>query len=345
MPVLPTPDRTKVGVLLPTREIAITGSYDLASVLAFARRAEDIGYDSLWVGDSLLARPRPDALVVLAAVSSLIHRAELGSACLIPALRDPVVGAGVASSLHQAIGDRLILGLGSGFPIPLVEREFAAVGVPFDQRVGRLDETLRLWRQAWHSHGDPDAGDFAGRYADASGLDRLVPPATAGGPRVWYAGGDTPWVMSRVARLYDGWLPFLPTPEAYAEAWSRIRELAAEAGRPEGAVFPAMYATISVDTDRDRARDALEDYVQHYYGYPLEITSMVQAFRYGTVEECAAELARYVVAGARHLVIRIGSLAPDPPLREILHAVRAAIRDVSPTAPVPAAAGLTVDAA
>ncbi|GAB3281255.1 LLM class flavin-dependent oxidoreductase [Actinocorallia lasiicapitis] len=319
------PHQTKVGVLLPTREIAIQGTYDFPSVLDFAERAEATGFDSVWIGDSLLARPRTDALTVLGAVAARVRRVEIGTACLIPALRDPVVGANMVTGLHHVIGERFILGLGSGFPIPLVEREFAAVGVPFDQRVGRLDDMLRLWRQTWSTHGDPAGGHFTGRYADADGLDRLPPPAAPGGPRVWYAGGDTPWVMSRVGRLYDGWLPFLPSPDAYGKAWTTIQENVAAAGRPEGSVFPAMYATISVDSDREKARAALEDYVQHYYGYPLELTSMVQAFRYGTVEECAAELAQFVRAGARHLVIRIGSLAPDPPLAEILAAVRSAI--------------------
>jgi alkanesulfonate monooxygenase SsuD/methylene tetrahydromethanopterin reductase-like flavin-dependent oxidoreductase (luciferase family) len=325
VPELPAPHETKVGVLLPTREIAITGTYDFGLLRGFAQRAEAAGYDSLWIGDSLLARPRPDALPALAWAGAVTSRITVGTAALIPALRDPVVGAALVTSLHHLLGDRLVLGLGSGFPIPLVEREFGAVGVPFNQRVGRIDEAVALWRHAWSLHRDGAADPvFRGRYREVSGLECLPPPAAPPGPPLWYAGGDTPWVVSRVARLYDGWLPFLPTPQAYKQAWDRIRELTEAAGRPPGSVFPAMYATIAVHDDPERARFELDDYVRHYYGYPLEITSTVQAFRYGTVEQCAAALAEYVHAGARHLVIRIGSLLSDPPLEQILEAVRAA---------------------
>lgn len=317
--------RIPVGVLVPAREAAIAGDYRMGPLLDFAREAEDAGFDSLWIGDSLMARRRLDAFVALAQIATVTNRITLGTACLIPGLRNPVIGANLVASVHHAIGDRLELALGCGFPIPPVEHEYGAAGVPFNQRVGRLDETVRLWRQAWRSREPGAPTGFPGRYWQVEDLDRLPPPATATGPRIWYAGQDTPRVVERVARLYDGWLPFLPSSAAYARAWQRIGELAAEAGRPAGAIFPGMYATICIDDNRERAREQLEEYVQAYYGYPLEITSTVQAFCYGTAEECATFLAEYVAAGARHLVIRIGSLRRTQPLAEILAAVRTAV--------------------
>lgn len=315
-----------VGVLLPTRELAIKGSYDLGPVLDFAREAEDAGFDSVWVGDSLLARPRLDAYLVLAAVGAVTRRVAIGTACLIPALRHPVVGAGMISAIHHAMGDRFELAVGSGFPIPWVQKEFGAAGVPFSQRVGRVDDTVRLWQAAWRARREPGAPTtFKSRYWVVEDLDRLPPPATPQGPRVWYAGQDTPRVVDRVARIYDGWLPFMPSHEAYASGWARIQELCVRYGRPADAVFPGMYATISIDDDRDRARATLEDYVQHYYGYPLEVTSTVQAFCAGTVEDCGRFLANYVAAGARHLVIRVGSLRPRHSLAELLAAIRTAV--------------------
>ncbi len=98
-------------------------------------------------------------------------------------------------------------------------------------------------------------------------------------------------------------------------------------GRPAGAVLPGMYATIAVNDDREHARTELEEYVQAYYGYPLEICSTVQAFGHGSVEECADFLGQYVRAGARHLVIRIGSLRPGISLKELHGALRALLPD------------------
>lgn len=310
----------KVGVLLPTRELAIKGSWDPGPALDFAREAEDAGFDSVWIGDSLLARPRLDALLMLPAVAAATRRVTIGTACLIPALRHPVLGASMVAAAHQATGDRFELAVGSGFSIPWVEKEFTAAGVPFGQRFGRVDELVRIWQAAWSGE-----KSFEGRYWQVDDLDRLPPPYTPGGPRLWYAGQHTPRVVDRVARLYDGWLPFMPSPDDYAGGWKRIQELCVEYGRPADAVFPGMYATICVNEDREQARADLEDYVQHYYGYPLEITSMVQAFGHGTADECADFLARYVQAGARHLVIRIGTLRSRPSLKEILAIVRSRI--------------------
>jgi alkanesulfonate monooxygenase SsuD/methylene tetrahydromethanopterin reductase-like flavin-dependent oxidoreductase (luciferase family) len=327
----------RLGVLLPTRERAIAGSWDTAPLLEFARDAEAAGFDSLWVGDSLLARPRLDALLALAMVAPVTHRIALGTACLVPALRHPVIGASLVASLHHLIGGRLELAVGSGFPIPAVQAEFAAAEVPFETRFGRCDDTVRLWRQAWRSRQPARAAraaaDSAGeaswprRYWPVTGLDRLLPAASTAGPRIWYAGGDTPRVVGQVAALYDGWLPFLPSAADYAVGWRRIQERSRANGRPADAVYPGMYATIAVNEDPAEARAELEEYVQAYYGYPLELCQTVQAFRPGSMEECAEFLGQYVRAGARHLVIRIGSLRPSGSLKELHDALRTLLPD------------------
>jgi alkanesulfonate monooxygenase SsuD/methylene tetrahydromethanopterin reductase-like flavin-dependent oxidoreductase (luciferase family) len=308
----------QIGVLLPTRELAMVGNYDMAPLLAFAQEAEAAGYDSLWTGDSLLARSRLDPFVVLAGAAAVTSRITLGTAALTAALRQPVIGANLVASLDHASGGRLVLGLGAGFPIPDSAAEFAAVEVPFDKRVGRLDETVRMWRQAWRGEG----ASFSGRFWQLDGLDRLPPPASPGGPKLWLASSDTPRVLERVAGGYDGWLPFLPSAAAYGAAWRRIVELAEANGRSAQDIVPGLYATVTVNDSRERARAELDDYLLRYYGRPLEVMSTVQAYCYGTAEDCAQWLAEYVRAGARHVVIRIGSLGPDLPLKEILAAAR-----------------------
>lgn len=315
-----------IGVLLPTREQAITGSYAASPLLDFARQAELLGFDSLWTGDSLMARPRLDPLVVLAAVGAVTHRITLGTAALTPALRHPLIGANMIASLDHVSDARLVLGLGSGFPIPETEAEFAAVGASFRGRAGRLDEIVALWRRAW-GNGQPGVPtDFAGRYWNAEGLDRLPRPLRPGGPPLWLAGSDTPNVLRRVARHYDGWLPFLPTASAYRPAWQQIVAELEHVGRPSDAVTAGLYATITVNQDQAAAQAELEHYIQHYYGRSLDVMSTVQAYGWGSVNQCAEWLAGYVHAGAQHIVIRIGSLDPEPQLKDIAEFVLPALR-------------------
>src|SRR5258708_9382796 len=81
----------RLGYLLPTRERIMEGRPETASLLALAERAEALGFDSVWVGDSLLARPRHDPLTLLAAVAARTRKVELGTAVLFPAFRHPVL--------------------------------------------------------------------------------------------------------------------------------------------------------------------------------------------------------------------------------------------------------------
>src|SRR2546429_1491286 len=139
----------KLGYLLPTRERTMGGQEETAPLLALAERAERLGFDSIWVGDSLLARPRHEPLTLLAAVAARVPRVHIGTAVLLPALRNPVLLAHQVATLDQISEGRLILGVGIASDMPNIRAEFTAAGVPFEKRVGRLLEGLRLSRELW----------------------------------------------------------------------------------------------------------------------------------------------------------------------------------------------------
>ena len=150
-----------LGYLLPTREQVMAGHSEARSLLDLASRAAGLGYDSIWVGDSLLARPRHDPLTLLAAVAARLPKVELGTAVLLPALRNPVLLAQQVATVDQIAEGRLILGVGIATDVPSIRAEFAAAGVPFEQRVGRMLEGLGLCRALWT--GKPV--DWDGRWA------------------------------------------------------------------------------------------------------------------------------------------------------------------------------------
>ena len=81
----------KIGYLLPTRERIMDDEPSTARLIELAEKAETLGYDSLWVGDSLFARPRHEPMTLLAGVATRTQRVELGTAVLLPALRNPVL--------------------------------------------------------------------------------------------------------------------------------------------------------------------------------------------------------------------------------------------------------------
>jgi alkanesulfonate monooxygenase SsuD/methylene tetrahydromethanopterin reductase-like flavin-dependent oxidoreductase (luciferase family) len=108
----------RIGYLLPTRERIMAGQPGTRPLLELAERAERLGFDSVWAGDSLLARPRHEPLTLLAAVVSRVPRVDIGTAVLLPALRNPVVLAHQVATLDQIAGGRLILGIGIAADVP-----------------------------------------------------------------------------------------------------------------------------------------------------------------------------------------------------------------------------------
>src|SRR6266705_1325809 len=215
----------RIGYLLPTRERIMAGQPQAAPLLELAERAELLGFDSVWAGDSLLARPRHEPLTLLAAVASRVRRVDIGTAVLLPALRNPVLLAHQVATLDQVAEGRLILGVGIASDVPNIRAEFTAAGVPFEKRVGRMMEGLRLSRELWT--GKPVS--WNGRWiVDNSVLGPT--PHRPGGPPIWI-GGMVRAARERVGRLYDGWFPNAPDAKGWGVQWREIQDLARDAGR------------------------------------------------------------------------------------------------------------------
>ncbi|MBB5776905.1 LLM class flavin-dependent oxidoreductase [Nonomuraea jabiensis] len=360
--------RPKIGYLLPTRDWTVLGNQDLSALIEQARLAEQLGFDSVWAGDSPVTRPRADALMMLAAVAATTNRITLGTAVLLPALRHPLLLAHQLATLDGIADGRLIVGMGGGFAHPNTEAQFEALGVGFKRRISRMEESVDIMRRLWTGETVSHQGEhFA--FHDVT----LYPkPVQAGGPPIWLPGSGER-ALRRAARLADGWLPYPPTQKAYAEdlnvlmsanmsqasstastsetsstastaeAWSSARasevsstartpeawspagtaEASSPAGNPEGPPMngtcehgsprasaprpftPALYATICLDDDPERARHRLRTSIERYYNAPLEFVESIQAMFAGTPEEAANWLNGYIEEGARHVVIRL----------------------------------------
>ncbi len=289
----------KIGYLLPTRENVMREHHAASTLLDGARRARDLGFDSIWAGDSLLARPRHDPLTLLAAVAAAVPEVQLGTAVLLPALRNPVVLAQQLATIDQISEGRLVVGAGIAADAPGVRAEFAAAGVPFEGRVGRLMEGIRLMRALWQ--GTPV--DWEGRWPVVSGT--LAPqPWRHEGPPIWLA-GSVPAAIERAARHCDGWFPIGPDPHTLAERHAHFVESAKTAGRDPAALTTAIYLTVSVMPDADAANAAIDVYLEGYYGVPAAAMRQFQACCGGPLESVQTFVRSYLAAGAQHVVLRL----------------------------------------
>lgn len=288
----------RLGYLLPTRERIMQGAPETGPMLDLAARAADLGFDSIWVGDSLLARPRHEPLTLLAGVAGRVPGVTLGTAVLLPALRNPVLLAHAAATLDQLCEGRLILGVGIAADVPNIRTEFAAAGVPWEKRVGRMMEGLRLCRALWS--GQPV--DWDGRWQVSGGM--LAPvPHRPGGPLLWI-GGNLPASLERAGQHLDGWFPISPAPAAFATGLAEVRAIARSAGRDPAGLSGAMYLTVAVDADAGRANARLDAFLESYYGVPAPALRRRQAHYAGSADGVAAWLRAYADAGADHLVLR-----------------------------------------
>jgi probable F420-dependent oxidoreductase len=289
---------TKIGYLLPTRERVMEGQPAVAPLLALARRAEALGYDSLWVGDSVTARPRHDPLTLLAALAVAAPRMELGTAVLLPALRNPVLLAHQVATLDRISEGRFILGVGIATDVPNIRAEFAACGVPFERRVGTMLEGLRLCRALWS--GEPV--DWDGRWR-LRGATVGPTPHRPGGPPIWI-GGNRPASLERVGKHVDGWFPNAPDAAGFAAGMANIADTARASGRDPASITGAMYLTLTIDDDPARAAARMDAFLEHYYGQPAAVMRKRQVTYAGPAAGAAAWLAGYAAAGASHLVLR-----------------------------------------
>jgi alkanesulfonate monooxygenase SsuD/methylene tetrahydromethanopterin reductase-like flavin-dependent oxidoreductase (luciferase family) len=288
----------RLGYLLPTREHIMAGDPGAASLLDLAARAEGLGFDAIWIGDSILARPRHEPLTMLAAIAARLPRVEVGTAVLLPALRNPVVLAHQVATLDQVAQGKLILGVGIAADVPNIRAEFEAAGVPFEKRVGRMMEGLRLMRALWS--GQPV--DWNGRWKVERGV--LAPtPHRPGGPPLWI-GGSLPASLERAGRYFDGWLPISPDAEQFARQWAEIKSIAQTAGRDPNALMSGMYLNVVLDDDAARANARLDAFLEHYYGQPAPMLRKRQASYAGPVDGLVPWLRGYVNAGCTHLVLR-----------------------------------------
>jgi alkanesulfonate monooxygenase SsuD/methylene tetrahydromethanopterin reductase-like flavin-dependent oxidoreductase (luciferase family) len=288
----------QIGYLLPTREAIMEGRAETAPLLKLAQQAASLGFDSVWVGDSLTARPRHDPLTLLAAVAGRMPGITIGTAVLLPMLRNPVILAHQVATLDQIAGGKLILGVGFASDRPNIRAEFAAAGVPFEHRIGRMLEGLRLCKALWT--GQPV--DWDGRWQTRQAV--VAPtPARPGGPLLWI-GGNLTGSLDRAGKFFDGWFPIAPTAPDFASGLAHVRTVARANGRDPAGVTGAMYLTVSLDEDAGKAEDRLNHFLQRYYDQPAPLTRRRQACYAGPAAGLVEWLEAYNAAGADHLILR-----------------------------------------
>lgn len=294
-----------LGIMLPTRNVVTSSGSPTDAMQALIRSAcllDKLGYDSVWVGDSLLGRPRPEPLTVLAAFAAATSSIRLGTATLLPAMRHPLQLAQQAATLDLLSNGRLDLGIGAGFPNDQTRRELATLSIDYRTRADRSHAVMRTCRELWQSLPVTNHG-----FWEITAETRLEPkPAQTGGPKLWL-GGASEAACQRVGQTYDGWMPTAPTPEAFRSGWEVVAHIARESDRDPDDITAATVLTVAIDDNPSRAQSQLRNFIERYYDFPLEQVTAVVGCRAGTVGQIVEAINEFREAGVNYVILRFAA--------------------------------------
>jgi len=299
-----SPHALEIGLLLHTRHLISDGENSslLNELWETAGCAEKLGFDHLWLGDSprisLLDRAHADCLTMMAALAAKTSTIKIGTVPLIMALRNPVLLAHSLATLDVIAGGRTIIGVSAAPQYQYAEREFAACGVPYTERAGRLDESIQLMRRLWTE----SAFAFAGKYLQFEELGIEPKPIQRPIP-IWIAAGDNDNALRRVARLGDGWFTVARTAEQFVARRLKIDHYTKDYDR-SGPVTPsALFAAFHLHTQGGNAQEEGWNLAERYFCQPRSRLGHLSPF-FGTPKECAEKLQPYVDAGVTAIVAR-----------------------------------------
>jgi alkanesulfonate monooxygenase SsuD/methylene tetrahydromethanopterin reductase-like flavin-dependent oxidoreductase (luciferase family) len=317
-----------LGLSLPNRGV-LFGAITVEQILGLSELADQSGiFDSVWVGDSLLAKPRLEAVALLSAIAARTRRVSLGTACMASFVyRHPIVFAIQWASLDVISGGRSLfagcMGASGGTGMGVAAREVQAMQFTPRERVGRFEEGIEIVRRLWNEEHVTHRGTY---YAFD---DVTIEPRPVQRPMpVWIANDpnmDQPDLAERqcrrVATLADGWMTDGgPTPAVFAARWALLSRCLREEGR-DPANFPTAYhMMVNINDDARRAWDDGVGFLTKYYGTIPE-TMLRIWLAAGPADEVARRIQEYIDAGCKLPILRFAAHDPLVQIRRFFDSV------------------------
>ena len=302
-------------------------------IVEAARAAEDSGcFDSVWVGDNLLSKPRVEAIVTLSAIAARTKKVKLGTICLASfPLRDPVLFAIQWASLDVLSGGRTLLSVcngGSALDGPQFANELKTFGVRSPERPGRLVEGVKILRRLWSEERVTHQGKYY-QFSDVEALPKPVqqppPILIAANPKPGQADDATvDRILRRVATHGDGWQTDATPVDTFNDRFNRIKTYAAEQGRDPSQLDSCLHLMVNINEDRSQAYRESIDFLTTYYGAGYVSQEKADLWlAYGPPEAVIEKIRAYIDAGCTTPILRF--VAPN-----LSHQLQRCIQEVLP---------------
>ncbi|PYM79393.1 MAG: hypothetical protein DME13_26215 [Candidatus Rokuibacteriota bacterium] len=323
------------GLILANRAVVL-GAIKARDLLEQTATAEASGiFDAVWVGDSLLAKPRLESVALLSALAAVTRRLRLGVGCLATFVhRHPVLFAQQWASLDVLSEGRAWLAVCLGGPDSAnaaQAAEHAVMGIASADRVGRLEDGIVILRKLFN---EPKAS-HASRFYQFENIALLPKPVQTPLP-IWIASNPTglTWkqgasaadavverAFRRVAKYADGWMTNKLSPSEFAEQFGRIKAMAKDEGRDPARLGSALYHNINVNEDRQAGLEETKKFLDAYYSTNFTAKFVEQWTITGNPKSCAEQLRAYAAAGLGHMALRLSSWDQRGQLTRFLNAV------------------------
>ena len=268
---------------------------------ALSRQIEGLGYDVLGCGEHVSFHgDTANGLISLSVAAGATTSIQLMSAITLVPLYPAALLAKMGAALDVASNGRFPLGVGVGGEFP---NEFAACGVPVNERGARTDDALEVITRTWSG---TDV-TYNGRFTKLENFSLKPLPIQKPRPPIWVSGRSDA-AMRRAAKYADGWLPYMYTPEQLAESITKIRAYGEELGRDMSDFTFGLYIFTAIHEDHELAVKYAADRLSTQYAQ--DFSKLVYKFALaGDPERYKARLQEYVDAGAS--LILVSSACPD----------------------------------
>ena len=251
---------TKVGILLGTRGLVMLaqrqGRPASADVmLQLAEAVDSEGLDSVWVGDSLVSKPRLEPVAAMSAIAARTQKVRIGTGVMLPAIRHAVPLAHSLATADILSHGRIVIGagVGGGFT-PEQQQDWIAAGVNPKTRAGRFTELVQVMKRLWTE----EHVTFAGKHFDLDDVTLYPRPVQPRGVPILlathYRTGSERQAL-RAAHYGDGIIGISDYPDDFAATVAKVDEMASAEGRDLTNFEHVFYMTIHIDDDRAKAQE------------------------------------------------------------------------------------------
>ena len=302
------------GIVLPTRGVLFSKSSARQDIVELGKLTEEYGYDSVWAGDSILAKPRLDSIAVLSAAAGATNRVKLGTACFASfPLRHPIMLAYQWATLDVISEGRALLVVCQGTPTyhgKIYRNEYDAFGIDPKEKVQRIEEGIEILRKLW----EEDDVNYEGQIFKFKNVTMQPKPRQKPCP-IWIASnprstgelegppGEIEKNFDRVGKYADGWMTTMVDPSEFQEDGRRVLDAVRSHHKDTGKFPMCLYYNVNMHDEKEKAAAEASDFLLKYYREdPSGILDKWVAF--GNRKDCVNKLEGFISAGVNDFSIR-----------------------------------------